>query len=177
MVVLDLGISWPTFVASGVLTLAVSLLTIFFGEPLRRWVNRNQPTKRRIDEQIQALDDYSSALRTAENACAAVGGGVHPPQNTPQKRVAAAQEQLCGLEGVIERLSNRLPEDMRARALDLALRVRKQTSTIAGQLAAAPPGFAEVVPLMPEIVSLGGDLTVERSSVERVRSKMVGHSR
>lgn len=166
------GFSWPTFLASGVLTLVVSLLTILFGEPLKRWVNRNEPLrKRRLDEELQALDDYSTAIRKTEALCLDVGR----PQINPEKLIREANASLTDLAAHVETLAGRLPSKIRTDASALAKSIRNHTATYLMLALAVPPGGVVVGPLIPKIAGFSNELKTARIAAENVRSKMIGH--
>lgn len=89
----------------------------------------------RLADEFKTIDEYLEALRVAKNACDRVAGGLMGPDDTPDRRVQAAHNELCRLCDTYDRLRRRLPEDLKTEGERLVHELSILTARTAGFLA------------------------------------------
>jgi len=163
-------ISWPTVLTSSVAAIVVALLTILFGEPLRRWVNRKADIRdRKRDDELQAIDGFIAELSRIEGIC--IGAGEQKPF---QEAVASqGRRELQGLASVLPGMAARLPPGLKP-ALD---QLAKDLGDVSGPLLlgfSEPPGSNGRMVAYIKVAAFTNNLRTARSAAETLRSKLFG---
>jgi hypothetical protein len=156
--------SLSTFLTSAVLTVGAAILAY-------RGARKSAQQDLRAAEELAAMDDYSSALRSAADACSRCGGALRGPGETNESILSDANRRICELEMVVDKVAMRLPADVRAAARDTAGRCTHMSATIIG-------GYSpdeNVSSLLMKTSTFGTDLREQRREVEGARAEMLGH--